>query len=114
MASSPQFPDLPSLQLECVPLEEDDFLFPRPEGDLATPASLGEDIREARIGQHWMGATPTGLGGHILQASHQSVPGQHRRHGLPTQTGRAGSKNLLSAPVPWLESPESSLYAQPG
>lgn len=59
MASSPQFPlrlpDLPSLQLECVPLEEDDFLFPRPEGDLATPASLGEAIREARIGQHWMG-----------------------------------------------------------
>lgn len=62
-----KLPDLPTLQLECVLLEDHDFLFPRPEGDPATPASLGEDIREARTGQHWLGATPT-----VLQGSHSS------------------------------------------
>lgn len=36
-----KLPDLPTLQLECVLLEDHDFLFPRSEGDRATPASPG-------------------------------------------------------------------------
>lgn len=95
-----KLPDLPTLQLECVLLEDHDFLFPGPEGDPETPASLGEAITEARTGQHCWGQHPQGYEGHIPQASHQFVPGQHKRNGLPTHTGRAGRTKKKSTQYP--------------
>jgi hypothetical protein len=111
-----KLPDLPTLQLECSLLEDHDFLFPRPEGDPATPASHG--------GGHRGSQNRTLAGGNTHRVTRVTFLRPHinvsltssRGMGFPPIQGEqeGQARYLPSTPVPWLESPEGSLHAGSG